>query len=305
MATIKQIEKQIATANKNISGYEKRIAMYTIRVNNAIAALNKQGANITIDDIVMTETTNGRFVDRDFSLPKEILDVYGWDMVSRVEINREYLDENERNLAREIRHRDDLSAQLEKMVADASAHEQATAGLQQALEQAMTDFRAVWFEKMRKWHESHFEYINKELQGAITRRNRAYNIIQYFDVTRAWKYRFSSRIYKAIDNIRKGASEIIMDDAANMNHDEYMDKMHRETEMSWNNGITILTNKCYKFGLDENKIRVDAPQMTSKGFSAFITDGKSRIVDVRVIWAAEYSVLVTPHIRYIATQRTK
>ena len=75
--------------------------------------------------------------------------------------------------------------------------------------------------------------------------------------------------------------------------------------MSWNNGITILTNKCYKFGSDENKIRVDAPQMTSKGFSAFITDGKSRIVDVRVIWAAEYSVLVTPHIRYIATQRTK
>ena len=74
MATIKQIEKQIATANKNISGYEKRIAMYTIRVNNAIAALNKQGANITIDDIVMTETTNGRFVDRDFSLPKEILE---------------------------------------------------------------------------------------------------------------------------------------------------------------------------------------------------------------------------------------
>ena len=173
------------------------------------------------------------------------------------------------------------------------------------MKNAMVDFRAVWFEKMRKWHESHFEYINKELQGAITRRNRANNIIQYFDVTRAWKYRFSSRIYKAIDNIRKRASEIIMDDAANMNHDEYMDKMHRETEMSWNNGITILTNKCHKFGLDENKIRVDAPQMTSKGFSAIITDGKSRIVDVRVIWAAEYSVLVTPHIRYIATQRTK
>lgn len=300
MATIKQIEKQIETANKRISGFQRKVEMYHARTIKACAA-----ANITIDDIVMTVKTYGTHNIYDVSLPREITSTIGFDSSYRITNNYDSMKANERDLEREKRHLATLVEQRDKMVRDANDYEKATCGLKASLENAMVDFRAVWFEKMRKWHESHFEYINKELQGAITRRNRAYNIIQYFDVTRAWKYRFSSRIYKAIDNIRKGASEIIMDDAANMNHDEYMDKMHRETEMSWNNGITILTNKCHKFGLDENKIRVDAPQMTSKGFSAFITDGKSRIVDVRVIWAAEYSVLVTPHIRYIATQRTK
>ena len=50
----------------------------------------------------------------------------------------------------------------------------------------------------------------------------------------------------------------------------------------------------------QNKMESDA-----KGFSAIITDGTNRIVDVRVIWAAEFSSYVASHIRYIATQRTK
>ena len=305
MATIKHIEKQVATANKNIAGYEKRIAMYTERMNKAIAALNKKGANITADDIVMTETTNGRYVSRDFHLAKEIVDTYGWVDTYRIIDNRRYLDENERNLAREIRHRDDLSAQLEKMVADANAHEQATAGLQQALEQAMADFRVVWFEKMRNWYESHFAYINRELEGAKVRRDRAYNIMSYLDRTRGWRYQFTSRVYKRIEAIRKSGAEIIMDDAANMDHDAYMAKMEQETIKSWNNGIILLTDKCHKFGLNEQAIKVSDADMTPKGFEAVITDETSRVVYVRVIWAAEYSVLVTPHIRYIATQRTK
>ena len=96
-----------------------------------------------------------------------------------------------------------------------------------------------------------------------------------------------------------------MDDAANMDHDAYMAKMGQETIKSWNNGIILLTDKCHKFGLNEQAIKVSDADMTPKGFEAVITDETSRVVYVRVIWAAEYSVLVTPHIRYIATQRTK
>lgn len=305
MATIKQIEKQIETANKNIAGFEKRIAMYTERMNKAIAVLNKKGANITAADIVMTETKHGGFIDREFDLSNDIIETYGWTDTYRVTDNRRALDENERDLAREIRRRDDLSAQLDKMIADENAHEQATAGLKNALEQAMADFRVVWFKKMRDWYDSHFAYINRELEGAKERSARAYNIMSYLDRTRGWRYQYSSRIYRRIDAIRKSAGEIIMDDAANMEHDEYMAKMEQETIKSWNNGIILLTDKCHKFGLNEQAIKVSGAAMTPKGFSAIITDATSRVVDVRVIWAAEYSVIVTPHIRYIATQRTK
>lgn len=64
-------------------------------------------------------------------------------------------------------------------------------------------------------------------------------------------------------------------------------------------------NKSRVRSAKEQAIRVDNPTMTEKGFAAHITDGTTRVVHVRVIWAAEYSVLVTPHTRYIATQRTR
>ena len=300
MATIKQIEKLIETAKKQIADSQRKIEMYHARTIKACRA-----ANITIDDIVITVKVYGTHKIYDVSLPNEITSSIGFEASYRITSNFDSMKSKERQLESQKHRLASLVEQHDKMLCDANDYAKATSGLQTSLENAMVDFRAVWFEKMRKWYESHFEYINTELQGAITRRNRAYNIKQYFNVTRSWKYRYSSRIYKTIDNIIKKASEIIMDDAANMNHDEYMGKMERETEKSWNNGIVLLTKKCHKFGLDERNIRVDAPQMTTKGFSAFITDGKSRIVDVRVIWAAEYSVLVTPHIRYIATQRTK
>ena len=44
--------------------------------------------------------------------------------------------------------------------------------------------------------------------------------------------------------------------------------------------------------------------MTAKGFEVVIRDGKPRVIHARVIWAAEYSDIVEPHIRYIVTERT-
>lgn len=299
MATIKQIE----TANKNIAGFEKRITMYTDRMNKAIAKLNAHGANITADDIQVEEKQIGRYTSRDFHLPKAIMDAYDWELTYKVTDNRRSLDENERKHAREIRHRDELMAIRDKMVSDANAHEQATAVLKQALEQAMADFRVVWFDKMRTWHETHYNHINNILPAVTARRDRAQVCQGYFERKHGWWNFERSRMGRFLINTIKGCNEIIYDDAAKMGFDEYMAKAGQETIKSWNAGIILLTDKCHKFGLDEQAIEITRPLMTRKGFSAIIRDGKSRIVNVRVIWAAEYSVLVLPHIRYIATSK--
>lgn len=302
MATIKQVEKQIETANRNIAGFEKRISMYTDRMNKAIAKLNAQGANITAADIQVTETKVGRHTSRDFRLPKSIVDAYDWTLTYKVVDNRRALDENEHNREREIRHRDELMATHDKMVNDAQAHEQATTGLKQAMEQAMADFRIVWFNKMLTWHGEHYNHINAILPATITRRERAQACQNYFVRKRGWRFE-SSRMGRYLTKTIKGCNETIFDDAAKMEFGEYMTKAEQDITKSWNNGIDLLTDKCHKFGLDEQAIEVTHPSMTSKGFSAIIRDGKSRIVNVRIIWAAEYSFLVTPHIRYIATSK--
>ena len=183
------------------------------------------------------------------------------------------------------------------------AYDQVTQGLAKALDLAMADFREVWFERMLGWYTSHYNYIREKLPVARDRYKRASTIMEHFTYKREFICFQKSRIYRFLTNVRKRAVEVIGDEAARMDFTAYMAKTEKELTGSWSKGIAILTEKCQKFGLDETSIRVDVPQMTSKGFSALITDGGSRVVDVRVIWAAEYSELVTPHTRYIATQR--
>jgi len=299
MATINQIRKQIETANKNIAAYEKKIAMYSERLDKAVSAINKLGANFSVDQLKYNE----RF--HDYSMPETIYQKYDYMVCERIVNNANFLKDNQRRLEMEIRRRNEMAATLDKMVADEKEHEQATAGLHDALESAMADFRIVWFEKMEKWYDEHFHFVNRVLDEKKQCRERAKNIMRFYTHRNGYMWEFHSRRARFLNNIIKNCTEIISDDAAHMEYDAYMAKMKQETIRSWNAGINLLTDKCHKFGLDEQAINVQQPSMTSKGFSAIITDGKQRYIDVRVIWAAEYSVLVTPHIRYIATQKSK
>lgn len=303
MATIKQIEKQLASSEKKLASIEKRISMYRDRLEKAMVTINKSGACISIDDIELVEIRNGRFVSREYHLPREIVEKYGFELAYRVTSNRESLDRAERDLTLETRHRDSLSEQIQKLKVSKDDYEQATQGLAQALELAMADFRVVWFEQMRGWYTSHYNYIREKLPVMQDRYKRASTVMEYFTYKRGFICFQKSRIYRFLTGIRKRAAEIISDDAARMDLTTYMAKTEQKLLSSWSKGIAILTEKCHKFGLDESSIRVDVPRMTPKGFSALITDGGSCVVDVRVIWAAEYSELVTPHTRYIATQR--
>lgn len=299
MATINQIRKQIETANKNIAAYEKKNATYSERLDKAVSAINKLGANFSVDQLKYNE----RF--HDYSMPETIYQKYDYMVCERIVNNANFLKDNQRRLEMEIRRRNEMAATLDKMVADEKEHEQATAGLHDALESAMADFRVVWFEKMEKWYDEHFHFVNRVLEEKKQRRERAKNIMRFYTHRNGYMWEFRSRRARFLNNIIKNCTEIISDDAAHMEYDAYMAKMKQETIRSWNAGINLLTDKCHKFGLDEQAINVQQPSMTSKGFSAIITDGKQRYIDVRVIWAAEYSVLVTPHIRYIATQKSK
>lgn len=300
MATIKQLDKQIETANKRIADFQRKIEMYRTRTTKACNA-----ANITIDDIITTVKVYGSHKLYDTSLPDGVEKAIGFEASFRITNNYDSMKDNERHLESENRRLAALIEQRNKMISDANDYAKATAGLQSALEQAMVDFRAVWFAKMREWYKNHHQHINNVLPDARRRNERANNCHRYFTRKRGWRWCQTSRIMRYLNGVCKSTGEIIMDDAARMDLATYMDAMEQETIKSWNNGIALLTDKCHKFGLNESAIRVNFPEMTEKGFSAMITDGSTRVVDVRVIWAAEFSAYVAPHIRYIATQRTK
>ncbi len=98
-------------------------------------------------------------------------------------------------------------------------------------------------------------------------------------------------------------SEIISDRANMYDKAGYLAVIQKELESSWDAGIVKLTKKCQDFSVDESNVTACNPEMTSKGFEVVIKDGKPRLIYARVIWAAEYSLIVEPHIRYIVTER--
>lgn len=305
MATIPQITKQIETATKRIADFDRKIAMYTERRDKAIAAANKKsGLNICVDDIIVKENTNGRYTWREYSLPASVRDVIGFDASFKITNACDYIHDNtkkkgfeERNLAR---LQSELAALEAKAKADADNYDNA---LDAALRSAMADFRVVWFERMMTWHGKHFDIIQERTPVMKDRRARAINAKQYFNCYGTFsKHR---RTCGVIDAIIGRCNEVIYDAANNYpTRDSYLADMKKELERSWERGIVNLTKKCQVYGVDQCKVSTCAPNMTSKGFEVIIQDGKPRVIHARIIWAAEYSDIVEPHIRYIVTERT-
>lgn len=304
MATIKQITKQIETATKRVSLYDRKIAMYTERRDKAIAAANKKsGLNIRVDDIIVKENTNGRYTWNEYSLPTSIWNVIGFEASFKITNACDYISDYTKNKGFEEANIARLQAELSELEAKAKADaDNYNNALDSALRSAMADFRVVWFDRMMTWHGKHFDIIKKRTPEMKDRRTRAINAKQYFD-----RYGVSSRhrrTIKVIESIIGRCNGIIYDEANNYpTRDSYLADVNKELERSWESGIVKLTNKCHGFGVDESKVSTCDPEMTAKGFEVIIRDGKPRVIHARVIWAAEYSDIVEPHIRYIVTER--
>lgn len=305
MATIPQLTKQIETATKRIADFERKIAMYTERRDKAIAAANKKfGLNIKVDDIIVKDETKGRYTWREYSLPASVRDAIGFDASFKITNACDYIHDNtkkkgfeEQNIAR---LKEELAALEAKAKADADNYDNA---LDAALRSAMADFRVVWFERMMTWHGKHFDIIKEKTPVMKERRARVRSLQYYFDTFRHRIPHYKIRNF--LERTANICNEIISDEVNRYdNRDAYLADMKKELESSWERGIVNLTKKCQVFGVDQSKVSTCAPNMTSKGFEVIIQDGKPRVIHARIIWAAEYSDIVEPHIRYIVTERT-
>jgi hypothetical protein len=289
MATINTIRKQIETATKRMESAKAKIAMYDERTANTIAkAAKATGMNVTIDNY-----------------DKLLSTIENWEWRYKIECNIDSKKSNEKIASKEVEMLKLLNVKLTKMEQSAAEKEIANSALKVALSDVMSDFKKCWFEKMINWYSAHYDIMRNALPEAIERRKKCDRIERnyMYDFLRMRKYHI--RMYNFVKAERHKAIEIIFDNANRMDKVRYMSEVNTMLVNSWEKGIDKLADKCKSFGIDENKIKVENPEMTEKGFEVLITDGKARNIYARVIWAAEYSSFVMPHTRYIVTERTK
>ena len=89
------------------------------------------------------------------------------------------------------------------------------------------------------------------------------------------------------------------------NLNDYLTKKKNDLIDDWNAKILTVADKCKKFGLniDKIKINVDMKPITTGNIDMWITDGSDRRIYARMIIAAEYSDKVSAHIRFIVTEK--
>lgn len=283
MATANQIKKQIETCSKRLNDFVKKVEVFDARVKKYLETYSKKF------NLELTEDSY-----------KSLLEI-DWESYYKIANAIDYREENQKKVSRETRNLKNLEAELAKMMESAEAKEMSQKALKDALTLALEEFKTQWFERMTNYFESYYTRLRLMLPEAKIKYQKANNIDT--KLCRNYGY-YEHRLIKSfVTKIREAQKSIINDEANIFGHDEYMARRSEEMKITWEYGIQTLTDKCQKFGVDENKLKVRPGTVSHKGIEIVITDGKDRVIDARVIWAAEYSELVTPHTRYIVTER--
>lgn len=295
--TPKQIEKSIESATKKIAKHRKSADMFRTRAINAIAKLNKRyGIEMTLDNITITEERGAYGYEVNVTINEPFNGIIEWSDAYTATNNIRSMAENEHRIKQEERIIEHLRAELDAALATAKSNADAIAPVETALRNAMADFRIQWFDRMIEWHNRHFDRMKAEEPAVRAKRSEAY------DAQRAAKW--GSIEYKNADALIHKCNRFLSDPAIIAeNREEYIARIERDLESVWERGITTLADKCRKFGINESAIKCYEPVVSERGFEVIITDDRNRVIDARVIWAAEYSDIVTPHTRYIVTER--
>lgn len=307
-----KLQKSFEVSERRIAEYAKKAEMYRSRFDKN----NEFGLNLgdlrtdydgTKTNFAEIRDYNGKITDGWRAVYKE---KYGdhegyWRYYEKLSNNIAGYVENTRDGLTEQRNYAELKAQLDAanaVIAEQKAKEENPDALRKVLVDLMADFKVYWFNMMCEWKSNNYDYVweNKPMwRRWIDRKQRL-----HCDYYRQFRFNKHARLEKALEEKEKRFRKCLCSEALGYkNKDEYMAKVQRDLVWLWHTNTNRLVEKCEGFDIDLDKIEIRNPSVGGKGFSVLIFDGKQRVIDVRTIWAAEYSEIVEPHTRYIITER--
>ena len=80
-------------------------------------------------------------------------------------------------------------------------------------------------------------------------------------------------------------------------------QMKLDAEKKYQSDMMVVADKVRQMHMNERNLSVKSIKTSVKGFDIVVSDGEKKIY-ARSIYAAENSVFVVPHFRFIVTDRT-
>lgn len=279
MASKQHLQERIDKWNIKINGYREKIAKYEDRLAKALKLLSKSvGEEVTVD----TYEQYGR-VD--------------FDNYMRVSNAIDGIETNERNIRYAEREIRDIQYKLDEVLKKEKEFDYDLEGI---LQDKLSEFKVQWIERMNAYYTKLWHSMKKNAQKAKIL------LAQLEEERRTLSYREYHR-WKELDNKISDCKKVIYHESMQYDTPEaYVDSMQEDIVRYFNDAIKRLVVKCYKFNIDRNNLEVSYPEVTEKGMECFIKDlTNNKVIWARMIWAAEYSDYMVPHVRYIVTERKK
>lgn len=295
------IEKQIQASEKRIAKFEKNIATYSGRVDKQLEKLQNKGLMVTREDFPV-EKEKGWKYSYEVKVSDRAKEMLTFDQWYGIADNAERERENTDRLADERLHLEELVNDNNRRNEVKQAEEAKDNALLEKLNVVFQPFKGEWMDGMIKWYDAFYDRIHKQLPEAkIAYREleEEYNLLM-----RQNMFRSPTSEMRTIEEKRKAYGRILSaPPAAWPTKQGYLDNLKPKLEEEFDASIRNLAAKCRDFNLDMNALKIHHPRMSERGMDVYMTDGKERVVNARMIWAAEESNLVTAHTRYIVTER--
>ena len=290
------LEKQIEAARKHHDKFEKNINMYHARADKRISELASKGFSVSRDDFQVEKAQFGYEVRVSDQVKSEMPSSLYCPIVSAILSEHEnviHLQRNERKLD-EL-----LSKQKQKEEEGQAKAKQYNNDLEKAFAKILKPFYNKWWAERREWCYNHYTFIHTYLPEAKEQRG----VVQKM-IGEELQLHGATTHYRNLLAKKQRYIAIIADPAGRYKTvAEYTKRMHEEFDDYYGVCMRRLTERCSKFNVDEEKMKVRCPNISNKGFELEIFDGKNRMVHARVILAAVYSETISEHLRYIVTER--
>ena len=287
--TLKQARLRVASLEKELSRLNPKISMYADRCAKHMANLAARGVCIDAEELDENPYNVGRKHNLD-TMSKE------FDILYKAMDAHQYMVDNQKKFDNTKKSLDKYSAILTKLERENDDIENGRAIVLSALRESFEEYKETYVKQAIAAHTRLFERAQekKPILNAELKQLR-----EELDTYRVGDCRKRGYVLSKIKDIKAQLSHRIY---IFKNLDEYLADIKKDIDAYWVSSLNRLADVLYKKNAVSG-LSVKMRSCTSRGFSAIIQEGSTREFDARMIWAAEDSTIVTPHFRYIVTER--
>ena len=161
----------------------------------------------------------------------------------------------------------------------------------------LAPFRKEQIEKGREWAASFFETNYPRIKKLRDRNDELVKQVGLYKLMRD-----GGKEAAEYERNKKTIGSILTHLAGKRNKEEFVEYIAEQTGKKFDYNVRSLTDRVLQKGMKIESVKVTDISDDPKLFQLWITDGE-RTMYARSIWAAEGSDIVTPHFRFIITEK--